>query len=122
MFLDFKKLKLNDVKNKISTEQFYQGLVITLVVITLIIFIFAKYQPISKNQFNNIVQISLQQQNLRSFETAQTLLTQPKISKGEYLRLMHLFYVESKSVNQLEPMIIEDDVFSGRKATIQDED
>ncbi|MGX5700711.1 hypothetical protein E0H88_09280 [Acinetobacter sp. ANC 4216] len=96
--------KIVHLKSKIKLEDIYNGFVVTIIAIILILAFIALHRPITVKQFENVVQLSAQANYPATQEMALLLMQQPQIPYAQYFKLMQAHHLEMTQAYQLPPL------------------
>ncbi|AXY56846.1 hypothetical protein CDG60_09930 [Acinetobacter chinensis] len=99
--------KIINIKSKFSLEQIYNGVILLIVAVIMLLSVFALLRPIGSVQFENIKKLSMQQVHTQTQEMATVLMEQEHISYDEYLKLMQAHQTELHQAKQLPAMALE---------------
>lgn len=102
MAIDLEKIRT--FLSKLTLEQIYNSVFIFIVLFIIVLASVALYRPVTMVQSEQIQQLSIQQQLPQTQDMAITLLEQPSIYRGQYLKLMQAYQQESVRAHQLPPV------------------
>lgn len=89
---------------KLTLEQIYNGILIFIILLTIVLATFALYRPITTLQYHQIIQLSQQFSLAQTQDMAEHLLKQENVSRGQYLKLMQAHQQELTRAKQLPPL------------------
>ncbi|AVH14000.1 MULTISPECIES: hypothetical protein [Acinetobacter] len=95
------------LKSRLTLEQIYNGVVVSIIVIILLLSSIALYRPVGSVQFQNIEYLSQQSMYPETQEMAVRLMQQPQVRYGQYLKLMQAHQMELGQAKQLPPLDVE---------------
>ena len=95
------------LKSRLTLEQIYNGVVVSIIVIILLLSSIALYRPVGSVQFQNIEYLSQQSMYPETQEMAVRLMQQPQVRYGQYLKLMQAYQQESLRARQLPPVSVD---------------
>ncbi|MGE8558809.1 MULTISPECIES: hypothetical protein [unclassified Acinetobacter] len=96
--------KIVQLKSKIKLEDIYNGFIVTIIAIILILAFTALHRPITVKQFENVVQLSAQANYPDTQEMALQLMQQHQIPYAQYFKLMQAHHLEMRQAHQLPPL------------------
>ncbi len=96
--------KIVQLKSQIKLEDIYNGFIVIIIAIILILAYAALHRPITVKQFENVVQLSAQANYPDTQEMALQLMHQPQIPYAQYFKLMHAQHLEMTQAHQLPPL------------------
>jgi hypothetical protein len=96
--------KIQEFKTQLNVEKIYNGFIVFIIVLILLLATLARYRPIDTHRIITVQKIALQSMYPETQEMALHLLGQEKISLGQYLKLMQAHQVEMTQAIQLPPV------------------
>lgn len=93
--------KIFKLKTQITLVQIYNGLMLLIILVILLISSLALSRPISPTQFENVRRLSHQAVFPETQEMAQSLIQETRITYIDYFRLMQAHQFEQSRAKQL---------------------
>ncbi|MBC9228394.1 hypothetical protein HI850_003505 [bacterium SPL81] len=109
MFSILSKQKLMQSKLGFRLDQFYNILVAIIILSIFILAFSALQRPISKVQYQQIVQFSAQASHPRTQKMAKDFLEQTQLHRMDYLKILNAYQFESSGIKQYPAMAQEDE-------------
>lgn len=99
--------KIVQLKAQIKLEDIYNGCVVAIIAMILILAFIGLHRPITVKQFENVVQLSAQASYPVTQEMALLLMQHPQIPYAQYFKLMRAHHMEMTEAHQLPPLQVE---------------